>query len=256
VSTTKLTRKEILTEDPVHEYLIRLLDLLREKGKVIAIVALAAVLVVVGAYFGLQLLESRDRRTQVQLGKAMDLYHARIDPTALDDPFGKGSVPLFRTEEAKDQAVGRAFQEVINASGSSKLGVIARYYLGLSQLRQGKTKDAIQTLEQVRNNTRDLTIGYLAKKVLAKQYFESGNLKGAQEILDGMVRDPQCSLPRVELKVELAKVYAAQGKRDQALKLIQETRSETVGSNLQSRIGDQLGRLEESLKSSSGTAKP
>lgn len=256
MSTTKLTRKEILSEDPVHVWLIKLTEFVRERGLLIAVGGLGAAVLAVGIYFAVQYLEARDMRTQAQLAKAMAFYHAQVDPAAPDDPYGKGPTPQFRTSEAKLQATTRALQDTIAQTGSSNLGVIARYYLGLTQLKQGQNKEALQTLEEVRRNTKNLTVGYLAKKVLAKQYFEAGKYKEAQEILDGAVRDPQCSLPREDLKLQLAKVYAAEGKRDQAIKILREAKEEAPESTFQSAINDELTALERAPSSPVEGAKP
>jgi predicted negative regulator of RcsB-dependent stress response len=244
VSTTKLTRKEILAEDPVHEAMIRIIEFFRERGKIVALGVLTVALLGVGIYFGLEYLDSRDMAAQQQLSKAMDFFHARVDPSALDDPYGKGPTPYFRTEDAKLQASIKEFSTLISKYGSSKLGIIGRYYLGLCQLRAGQKNEGVQSLEAVRNNSKDRTLSYLAKKVLAKHYLDSGNLKGAKEILNGMIQDPQCELPREELKLDLARIYEAEGKRDEAIKLLKQTREEAGRSTLQGLLVSELNRME------------
>jgi predicted negative regulator of RcsB-dependent stress response len=244
VSTTKLTRKEILAEDPVHEMMIRFIEFFRTNGKLIGIVGIGVVAVAVGLYFGLDYLDTREMRAQQQLGKGIDFYHARVDGSALDDPYGKGPTPLFRTHTARYEAAAKEFQSVISQYGSSKLAVLARYYLGLTQLRLGKNEEAVRLLEAVRNNSKDRTVGYLARKVLAKHQLDTGNYKGAQELLQGMIKDPQCDLPREDLRVDLARALEAQGKREDALKVLREARDEAGRSMLQSMVMQELTRIE------------
>ena len=246
MGTTKLTRKEILAEDPVHQALIQLWELLQARGKMIAAILAGAILVALGVYFGLQYLDSRDMLAQQQLGRAMELFHAQIDPTALDDPYGKGPEPIFRTEAAKYQATSKELSAFLSRYGSSKLGVIARYYYGLTLLRLGQNKEAIQALNTVRDNTKDRTLSYLAKKLLATYYMGTGDYKQAQEILDGMMKDPQCPLPKEDLKLESAKIMVAQGKRDEAIKLLREARMESGRSMLQGLLIQELNKLEGS----------
>ena len=93
VGTTKLTRKEILAEDPVHEAIIQLVDLFRENGKKIGIIAVIVVLVAIGIYGGLQYLDSRELQAQEKLGKGMEFFHAQVAADATDDPYSKGSNP-------------------------------------------------------------------------------------------------------------------------------------------------------------------
>jgi len=150
VGTTKLTRKEILAEDPVHLAIVQTVDLVREKGKLIGMIIAGAALVGIGIYFLVQYLDSREVQAQRQLAKGIDFFHGGLDVTALEDPYGKGPVPLFKTEAAKYQAAGSEFQSVISNHGYSKTAVLARYYLGLLRLRQGQSKEGIQLLEAVR----------------------------------------------------------------------------------------------------------
>jgi predicted negative regulator of RcsB-dependent stress response len=257
VGTTKLTRKEILAEDPVHEALIRLVEVVRSRAMIIGLVAVGLVLVGLGLYFGLEYLEGRDMQAQQQLSRGIEFFHARLDPAALDDPYCIGPDPIFRSDAAKYEAANREFSGVISRSGSSKLGVLARYYQGLTQLRLGQKDEAVRSLETVRNNTKDRTMGYLARKVLAKHYLETGNPKGAQELVEGMIRDPQCELPREDLRVDLSRALAAQGKRDEALKVLREARDEGGRSMLQSMVTQELSRLEATpANSQPGSARP
>lgn len=226
VGTTKLTRKEILAEDPVHQTIMRLIDLFRENGKMIGIIAAIAVLLAVGIYGGLQYLENRESQAQEQLGKGIELFHAQISADATDNPYSSGSNPMFRTDNAKYEAAAKEFSAALDRHGFGKVSVAARYYLALCQLRTGKNREAIQNLESVASNSKDRTMGFLAKKVLATHYADSGNSKAAAEILDGMLKDPQCQLPREELVLQLSRALNAQGKRDAAVKLLRDASSQ------------------------------
>jgi predicted negative regulator of RcsB-dependent stress response len=246
VGTTKLTRKEILTEDPVHEAIIQLVEMFRTQGRTIAIVAVGAAVLAIGGYLGIDYLQAREQQSQQQLGRGIDLYHARIDPNAADDPYAKGPEPSFRNETAKYQAAIKELSGVASKFAAGKLGVAAKYYLGLCYLRLGQNNDALRALEEVRNNSRDRTLAYLAKKVLAKYYLNAGNYKASQELLDGMIRDPQCDLPKEDLNIDLARVYQAQGKRDEALKILRKARDESAKSGFQPEVQQELSRLEGS----------
>ncbi len=244
MGTTKLTRKEILSEDPVHLAIVQIAQFFREQGKVIAVVAIGVVVLAIGGYLGLDHLQTREQQIQQQLGRGLDLYHARIDPTASDDPYAKGPEPVVRTENARYPAALKEFSAIISRYASGKLGITARYYQGLCYLRLGQNNDALRALEEVRNNTKDRTLGYLAKKVLAGFYLNSGNLKASQELLEGMIKDPQCDLPKDDLNLELARLYDAQGKRGDALKLLRKTRDEGAGSGFQAMVSQEISRLE------------
>jgi predicted negative regulator of RcsB-dependent stress response len=251
VGTTKLTRKEILAEDPVHEYMIQMIEFFRANGKKIGFLAAAVILVAIGIYAGLQYLDQRQVQAQEQLGKGMSLFHAEIASDASADPYAKGPTPIFRDEKAKYQAAGKEFSSVVSRFGYSKLAVVARYYLGLSQLQLGEKKEAIQNLEAVAGNSRDRTIGFLAKKVLATDYAASGNYRGARELLDGMIRDPQCDLPKEDLNIDLAHALVAMGKRDEAIKVLRDASTQGAQfSALQQRLMIELDKLQKTPKAS------
>jgi predicted negative regulator of RcsB-dependent stress response len=223
--------------------MIRSIEVVRSRGKIIALAVVGLILVSVGAYLVFRFMENRQSQAQQQLARGLDLYHAQLDPEALDDPYGKGQDPVFRSDEAKYKAASKEFSAVIEKYGSTKAGVIAQYYLGLCQLELNQKDAAVKSLEAVRNNTKDRTIGYLGKKVLAKHFMAEGNYKGAQEILEGMIKDPQCELPKEELKLQMARTYLAQGKRDEAIKTLREARDSAVGSSLQPLVTQELDRL-------------
>jgi predicted negative regulator of RcsB-dependent stress response len=246
VGTTKLTRKEILAEDPVHVALMELIEFFKVQGKNVAIGVAAAVVVAAAIYLGMQYLQSRDTQAQQEFGKALDFFHAQVDPGAQDDPYAKGSNPVFKSDTAKYQAAVKEFSSLSSRYGFSKLAVLARYYQGLCQLELGQKDDSVKSLEAVRNNTKDRTTGYLARKVLARIYLKSGNPKGAQEVLESMVADPQCQLPQEDIKIQLAQVYAAEGKRDQAIKVLREARDQAQLSRsmLGAQISKELQQLE------------
>jgi predicted negative regulator of RcsB-dependent stress response len=249
VGTTKLTRKEILAEDPVHEAMIQLIEFFKSNGKKIGILAAVVILVGVGIYGGLQYLEYRQAQAQEQLGKGMSFFHAQVSPDAGSDPYAKGPTASFKNDAAKYQAAAKEFSSVVSGFGYSKLSVVARYYLGLSQLRLGQKKDAVQNLETVAGNSRNRTVGFLAKKVLATEYLNSGNYKGAREILEAMIRDPQCDLPKEDLSIDLSRALVGQGKRDEAIKILREAGTQGAQFSLmKQRMMMELDKLQKAPK--------
>ena len=253
MGTTKLTRKEILAEDPVHETLIRIVELFRANGKKIGILAAAVVVIAVGVYIGLQYLDSRESQAQEKLAKGLNIYHAQIAADATDDPYRKGPNPAFRSEPDKYKAAAKEFSVIVDGYSFGRVSIVARYYLGLSQLQMGQKKEAVQNLEVVSSNSKDRTVGYLAKIVLATEYSNSGNHKGASELLYGMVKDPQCQLPKEELTIQLSRALVAQGKRDEAIKILREASSQGPAfSMLKQQIATELDRLQKAPSTDSG----
>ena len=241
---TKLTRKEILAEDPIHHAIIRTLEMFRDQGRMIAAVAAACLLAVAAVFVGINYLDTREARAQDQLARGMDFYHARVDASAPDNPYGKGSEPLFKTDEAKYKAAEKEFSAVASEWGVPKLAIVARYYQGLTQMRLGQKEDGLRSLEAVRNNTRDRTIAYLSRQAIAQYYIETGNFKGAEDILEEMLKDSQCKLPKAMLQLDLARSLAGLGKREEAVKVLKEARDAGGRSMLVSMIVQELNKLE------------
>jgi len=247
VGTTKLTRKEILAEDPVHEAMLRLIEFFRVNGRKVAIAAAAAVILAFGIYAGLQYLNQREIQAQDRLAKGMDFFHAAVSPDAPDSPDGgKGPSPVFRSDAAKYQAAARELSSVASGYGYGKISVLARYYLGLAQLKLGQNKEAVQNLESVASNSKIRTVGFLAKRMLATVHLGSGNYQGARELLQNMIRDPQCDLQKEDLSIQLSKVLVAEGKRDEAIKVLRDanTQSPAFGAFKQQLIAE-LDRLQK-----------
>lgn len=253
MGTTKLTRKEIMAEDPVHEALVGIVELFRAHGATIALIVGSVALLGIGVYFGLQYLDSRETQGQKQLAKGIEFYHAEISDEALDDPYGKGSTAMFRTDKARNEAASKEFSSILSKHKYCKLAVLARYYLGLSQLKLGQDNEGIQNLQLVSKNSKDRIVGDLAKRVLAANFYSTGNYKDAQEILQGMIQDPKCELLQEDLKMELSRVLVAQGQRDEAIKVLTEARDQAGTSMLQSQLIQKLTKLQDSSKASPDT---
>jgi predicted negative regulator of RcsB-dependent stress response len=250
VGTTKLTRKEILAEDPVHGSIVMLVDYFNLHNKAIMLFVAIAVVAALGVYGGQRFLGNREMRAQEKLGRGMDYYHAQIDPAATDDPYGKGSTPVFRNETLKYQAVEKELSDIVSGYGYSKISTIARYYLGLAQLKLGKTDEAVKNLETVSNNSKDRIIGYLAKKVLAQNYVASGHKEAAREILESLIADVNYDLPKEDLRIELSRILVAEGKNEEAVKVLQEASSEgTVFGSLKQAVTSELNKVQSLPKS-------
>lgn len=253
VGTTKLTRKEI-TEDSVHESIVSLVDFLAIHKKKIIILGTIAVLVALGIYGGLIFLEKKEIQAQEILGRGIDFYHAEIDPDAADDPYGKGTDAAFRSESLKYQAAAGEFSSIVSGYGYSKISVIARYYLGLTQLKLGETEEAVRNLEEAANNSKGRIVGYLAQKVLAQHHEASGNYGEAKAILERLIDDVKYDLPKDDLSMQLAGILIAEGNNGEAVKVLQEATSQ--GSEFSSFRQKLMTELEKAQKKTGTDIEP
>ena len=222
VGTTKLTRKEILSDDPVREAMVRLVGLFRiNRGKIAAAI-IVIIVIALGFWAWFRYLDSRANAAGAMLGRGMAFFAASVSPEAEDNPFAKGDTPLFKSDEDKYQAAAKEFSATIDSFGAGEAGKSARYYLGLTQLKLGKNEEALKNLEFVAFGSGSRTIGFLAKKALAVYHAESGNAKDAEELLRGMIKDAKCDLPKEDIAMQLSRILVAEGKKDEAVKVLRE----------------------------------
>ena len=97
MGTTKLTRKEILAEDPIQENIIRLIEFLRVNRKRIAIAVAAFVVVGFGIYLGIRYLDAREAEAQSQLARGMEFLRAQIS----SEEAPEAGAPEAGAEEAE-----------------------------------------------------------------------------------------------------------------------------------------------------------
>lgn len=151
--------KEILKKgdeklEAVEEALSRSERFIENNQKVITIV-IAALVVIVLAYFGLNryYFEPREKEAQVQMFAAEKYFE-------LDS--------LNKALYGNDNDLG--FIDIIDQYGSTKAGNLAKYYTGISFLRQGNFQEAINYLKKFSSD--DLIIGPIALGATADAYFE------------------------------------------------------------------------------------
>ena len=255
VGTTKLTRKEILAEDPVHEAIIHIIEFFRKNSKWIGIAVGVIAIAGFGIYLGMRYLDAREAEAQRQLAKGIEIFQAQVssEKNEKENPDSVSSTPTFGSEKEKYEAAAKEFSSVASRRGNAKISIIARYYLGLTQLELGQNKEAIASLESVANNSRNPMLGFLAQKVLAEQYLSSQNYKEAEKIFENLIKDPQYLLPKDELRLGLSRALVAQGKQDEAIAVLSESNSqESKQDPFGQQVVDELDRLQRSTNADAG----
>ena len=254
MGTTKLTRKEILSDDPVREKIIRIVEFFQKNRQKIGAAVIVVIVLALG-YWAFSLhLDSRALTAETMLGKGMAFFSATVSSDAEDDPYAKGSAPIFKSDEDKYQAAAKEFSAVMNSFGAGEAAKTAQYYLGLTQLQLGNKEDAKKSLEAVAFGSGNRTVGFLAKKALAYYHADSGNDKAAEDLLRGMIKDAKCDLPKEDISMQLAEVLVAGGKKDEAIKVLSEA---SEGSQIFGTYNQQLqSEIEKLQKGVSGTSAP
>jgi tetratricopeptide (TPR) repeat protein len=256
VGTTKLTRKEILAEDPIHDAILHTVEYVRVNGSKVAAAVVVIVVLAFGIYGGNQFIEKKKAKAQEGFAKGLDFFHAEVRLDATSDPYSRGPNPIFKSETEKYQAAAKEFSPIASGYFYGKLAILARYYLGVTQLRLGQKKEAVQNLESAASNSSNRTLGFLAKKALAINDLNSGKYKEAQDLLDGIIKDPQCDLQKDDLSIQLSRALVAQGKREEAIKVLMEAdKAQTADAKglslggLSPQLMRELEKLQKSPKS-------
>jgi predicted negative regulator of RcsB-dependent stress response len=248
VGTTKLTRKEILSDDPVRENIVRLAGLLQANRKKIGVAVIVIIALALAFWAWSRYLDSRAQAAGAILGRGMAFFSGSVSPDAEDDPFAKGETPLFISDEAKYQAAAAEFSVAAGSFGAGEAGKTARYHLGLAQLQLGKKDEAQRNLESVAYGSGNRTVGFLAKKALADYYADSGNVKGAEDLLRGMIKDTKCDLPKEDLGLQLAGILAADGRKDEAIRVLREaSEASSIFGAYNQRLLDEIEKLQKDV---------
>ncbi|HZS57444.1 MAG TPA: tetratricopeptide repeat protein [Bryobacteraceae bacterium] len=142
-----------------------------------------------------------------------------------DRPVGPAApgVSTFATEDAKSQAVMKAFSDVVAKDGGSRQGLIAQYYLGTLKAKKGDVKGAEADLSRVADS--GVKVAPLAKIALAGLYAADNKTPQAQSLLQSLVNKPTDLVSKSQAQILLARLEEDTNPQ-QAKKLLQQVRTE------------------------------
>mgnify|MGYP001547432080 FL=1 len=168
----------------------------------------AAVLIVAGA--GYWYFQHAKSLRQQALGAALDVVESQVGGQA--DPYALN----FPTQQAKDEAIMKAFAKVAGEYGGTKEGYVAQYYLGSVQADNGKYAEAEKNFKEVADAGTEYSA--LAKVALSQLYAGQGKLSDAQNLLQGLINNPTALVSKQQAQLMLAVLVS--GKNEQQAKEI------------------------------------
>ena len=152
------------------------------RSQVVKIVtAVVALLLIVGG-----VLIWRDRQEGIReqkLGEALMLQDAPVGPLA--PPMG----PSFPTEQAKQDAVTRAFQTLANDFPGTHQGSVAQYLLASADLKANKLDDARKRFQALADSG-DKEYGSLARLSLAQIAYAQNRAADGEKLLRDLMANP------------------------------------------------------------------
>lgn len=169
-------------------------------------VVLALLIVVGGGMFW----SMRSSAADTALGAAMDLYS-----TPLATPGAPAEPNVYSTTAERAKAANAQFQAVADKYGMMKQGKMAKYFLGLTYEEMGQNSNAEAALKDVAGSW-DRNVANLAKIALAGFYQQNGRTNDAVDLYNQVIAKPSTTVSASVAQLDLADLYAAQGKQDQA----------------------------------------
>lgn len=177
--------------------------------KIVAAVVLLAILI--GGFFLWRNHQQDVRRAK--LGEAFTTQDAYVGP--LNAPIGLS----FPTQEAKDQAVSKAFSAVAAEFPGTHEGSIAQFYVASAQLKNNNLTEARKNLQTLADSG-DKEYASLAKMSLAQLDYSENKPAEGEKLLRDVIANPTELVSKEEATITLAR-HLGQTNPAQARALLQ-----------------------------------
>ena len=144
------------------------------------------------------------------LGAALDNYNA---PLAM--PGAPAEEGVYATASDRSAAANKQFLAVAQKYSWLPEGSKAHYFAGITYEELGQNGSAESELKAA-GNSWDRNLANLAKLALAGLYHRTARDPQAIEVYNGLVSKPSETVTASVAQLDLADLYAAEGKQDQA----------------------------------------
>ena len=187
----------------------------------------AVVVVVAGAaaliYWGWS-----SAKADAALNAALDTYN-----TPLSQPGTPAGSDVYTTAIARAKAANQQFVAVAQQYGWLPEGAKAHYFAGITYQELGNNAAAETELKRAAGawSWGDRNLANLAKLALAGLYHQNYRDPEAIQIYNGLAAKPSETVPAAVAQLDLADLYAEEGKVDQARKLwanIKDTEKDSI----------------------------
>jgi predicted negative regulator of RcsB-dependent stress response len=144
------------------------------------------------------------------LGAALDTYDA-----PLAQPGAQAETGIFPSASERSKAANQKFSEVAKEYGWLPEGAKAHYFEGLTDQELGQNAQAETELKAAAGSW-DRNLSNLAKLALASLYHQTGRDSEAVDLLNSVAAKPSETVTAGMAQLNLAGMYASEGKLDQA----------------------------------------
>jgi tetratricopeptide (TPR) repeat protein len=152
----------------------------------------------------------RESAAETALGAALDTYSATL--ALPGGPVQKGE---YATSTERSKAANQQFQAVADKYGWLPEGGKARYFTGVTAQELGQTAAAEAELKKV-TGSWNRNLANLAKIALASIYHQTNRDQQAIDLYNEIIAKPSDTVTAGTAQLDLADLYAATGKQEQA----------------------------------------
>jgi tetratricopeptide (TPR) repeat protein len=174
---------------------------------------IAAVLVVLACVAALVSWDLRSSAADTALGAALDVYDA-----PLSQPGAPAVSGVYASASDRSKAANQQFVAVAQQYGWLSQGAKAHYFAGVTYEELGQNDLAEAELKQAAGGwsfgSRNLS--NLAKLALAGLYHQTNRDAQAIDLYNALAAKPSETVPAAVAQLDLADLYAATGKQEQA----------------------------------------
>jgi len=178
-------------------------------------ILLAVILAIVG---GASWYNHRSAAAANDFGAAMQTY---LTPIASPDQQLPPGTKTFDSASDRAKAANPAFVAIANKYGMTTSGKMAQYFAGITYMEENQTASAETALKKTAGSW-DSNLAALGKQALAHLYESTGRNSMAIDVLNDLIKKNAETVPAGLAKIELAELYQAEGKPDDAKKIYAE----------------------------------
>jgi tetratricopeptide (TPR) repeat protein len=221
----KRTERHHLKENELAHSLAAAREFVEPRRKQIGLAAFVIFLLAI-VLIGILVMRQRTQaRAHDLLAEAMVVLDAQVIPKTPTDPKSPTPPPAamqgsgaFETEEAKLQAAVPKLKAAADAYPDTEPGITARYHLAGTLAALGKHQEASQAYDDVVKRAGDDLYGRMARLGRAEEQARAGQLDAAIATYKELADKTDGELPTDAILMQLARAYAAAGKKDEAQK--------------------------------------
>ena len=171
---------------------------------------IAGVVVLVLGIGSLVCWKVRSSAADAALGAALDTYNA-----SLAEPGVSAGNGVYATAADRSRAANKQFNDVAAQYGMLAAGSKAHYFAGVTALELGQSATAETELKKAAD-AWDHNLANLAKVALAGLYRQTQRDSQAVDEYNAIVSKPSETVSAAVAQLDLADLYASEGKQDQA----------------------------------------